>query len=102
MPIAKKWSNFKKENVKEVPDVYGVYELANEAKSTVYIGEGKLRERLLAHFASSGCDPIPGVSYFRYEMTKSKKRCIQRQNALLAEYKRKYGQLPEFNQKSRA
>lgn len=40
MPIAKKWSNFKKENVKEVPDVYGVYELANEAKSTVYIGEG--------------------------------------------------------------
>ena len=101
MPIAKKWSNFKKENVKEVPDIYGVYELANEAKSTVYIGEGKLRERLLAHFAS-GRNPIPGVSYFRYEMTKSKKRCIQRQNALLAECKRKYGQLPKFNQKSRS
>ena len=101
MVIAKRWSNFGKENVRKVPNVYGVYELANGAKDVIYIGEGKLRDRLLAHFAG-GSDPIPGASYFRYETTGSKNRCVQRQNALLAEYERKYGRLPRFNQKRRA
>ncbi len=101
MPIAKKWSIFNKENVTEIENVYAVYELAAGSKDVIYIGEGKLRDRLLAHFAR-GSDPIPGTSYFRYETTRSKDRCIQRQNALLAEYKREYEQLPTFNQKSSA
>ena len=101
MPILKRWSSFRKETViREVPNFYGVYELASGAKDVVYIGEGKLRDRLLTHF-SGGCDPIPGASYFRYETTGSKNRCVQRQNVLLAEYKREYGRLPRFNQKRR-
>jgi hypothetical protein len=77
------------------------YELAARSKDVIYVGEGKLRDRLLAHFAS-GSDPIPGISYFKYETTRSKDRCKQRQNALLAEYEREYGRLPTFNQKSSA
>lgn len=40
----------------EVKYVYGVYELGDRNKSIVYIGEGKIRERLLAHFPD-GSDP---------------------------------------------
>ncbi|RLE06553.1 excinuclease ABC subunit C [Candidatus Aerophobetes bacterium] len=102
MPILKRWSSFRKENViKEVPNFYGVYEVADGAKEVLYIGEEKVRDRLLAHF-SGGSDPIPGVSYFRCETTRSKDRCVQRQNALLAEYKRGHDRLPKFNQKRRA
>ena len=101
MPIAKKWSSFRKEHIEEVLNVYGVYELADGSKDVIYIGEGKLRDRLLAH-VTGGSDPIPGASYSRYEKTGSKIRCEQRQNALLAEYGREYARLPRFNQQSHA
>jgi len=101
MPIKKKWSNFRKEHVKKTPDVYGVYELADRSNDVIYIGEGRLRDRLLAH-VTNGSDPIPGTSYFRYETTGSKIRCEQRQNALLEEYFRVHGHLPKYNQQRRA
>ena len=101
MPIAKKWSNYKKEQVQKVDNVFAVYELADKLNEVIYIGEGKLRERLLAHI-TSGSDPIPTTSHFRFETTGSKTRCVQRQNALLAEFKRRYGRLPFYNQLSSA
>ena len=97
MPIAKRWSNYKKEHVQKVDNVYAVYELADKLKEVIYIGEGELRERLLAHIIG-GNDPIPTTSHFRFEKTTSKTRCVQRQNALLAEFKRRYGRLPKYNQ----
>ena len=100
MPINKKWSVYNKEKVKTVPDVCGVYELADSNGNVLYIGEGRLRERLFSHF-SNAPEPTPGVSLFRCEKTGSKRRCVERQNALLAEYRRKYGRLPKYNQKSR-
>lgn len=99
MPIRRKWSNFRKENVREeVHNVYGVYELANEKQDIINIGEGKIRDRLRAHFAD-GSDPIPGASYFRYEASGGKNRAIQRYNTLLAEYKRENDSPLRFNQK---
>ena len=98
MGIFKKWIRFNKENVKKVPDVYGAYEIANAAKGTIYIGSGKLRSRLLAHFPRAS-DPIVGASYFRYEKTGSSKRAKQREKTLLMEYYMKHGRLPKFNQK---
>ena len=99
MPIGKRWSKYTKDNVGGVSNIYGTYELADGDKNVVYIGEGKLYDRLMAHFAT-GSDPIPAVSHFRYEATRSKQRAKQRQNALLFEFKRKYGKLPRYNQKS--
>ena len=65
MPILKRWSSFRKENViKEVPNFYGVYEVADGAKEVLYIGEGKVRDRLLAHF-SGGSDLIAGGLIFQ-------------------------------------
>ena len=101
MPLEKKWSEFTKERVSWEDDHYGVYELANRNGDVLYIGEGRVRSRLLSHFPQ-GSDPIPGVSYYRVEYTRSKDRCVSRQNALLAEYKRRHGKLPKYNQKSRS
>lgn len=100
MAIAKKWSRYTKDNARSVTNVYGVYELADGAGNIAYIGEGKLRERLIAHL-SIRSDPTPGVSYFRYATTGSKRRAKQRQNAMLSEFSRAYGRLPIYNQKRR-
>jgi|Deesub1362A_J573_1020465.scaffolds.fasta_scaffold01674_4 excinuclease UvrABC nuclease subunit len=100
LPIYKRWSRYTKDKVRELEDYYGVYELANSSREVVYIGEGRIRSRLLSHFAD-GQDPTPGVSYFRYELTGSKLRATQRQNALLAEFEREYGRLPKYNQRGR-
>jgi excinuclease UvrABC nuclease subunit len=98
MPIAKKWSRYTKDNIRTIPGVYGAYELSDGSKHVVYIGEGNLQDRLLAHFAASS-DPTPGISYFRYVTTGSKQRAVQRQNALLSEFMKKHGRLPRYNQK---
>jgi len=98
MSITKKWSRYTKDNIRTIPSVYGVYELSDGSKHTVYIGEGNLHDRLLAHFAA-GSDPTPGTSYFRYVTTGSKQRAVQRQNALLSEFMKKHGRLPKYNQK---
>ena len=75
-------------------DNYGVYELGN-AYDILYIGEGHVFTRLMAHFAD-GSDPIPGASLYRVEHTGSKLRAQQRQNAELASYYRKHGRYPRL------
>jgi len=91
------WIPFTKENVRKVPDVYGVYELANTNKEIIYIGCGKLRSRLLAHFKD-----IVGVAYFRYEKTGSQERAKQRERMLLRKYLSTHeGKLPKFNERRR-
>ncbi|MCK4444076.1 MAG: excinuclease ABC subunit C [Thermoplasmata archaeon] len=100
MAIPKKWTSFNKKNVSGVVNVYGAYELGDRSGEVIYIGEGRLRDRLMSHF-SNGSDPIPGTARYRYEQTSSKERAVSRQNALLREFKRKYGRLPFFNQRRR-
>ena len=93
--IFRPWVRFTKQNVQKVPDAYGVHEIANAAKGTIYIGSGKLRSRLLAHFPRAP-DPIVGASYFRYEKTGSLERARQRERALLREYYHKHGNCPNL------
>ena len=95
MPLALKWSYFDKGTVSREGDEYGVYELGNEY-DILYIGEGHVYSRLMAHFPG-GRDPIVGASGYRVEYTGSKARAEQRQNAELAEYRRTHGRLPRFN-----
>lgn len=100
MPINKRWSTYTKEHVRaNTTDNYGVYEIGN-SNEVLYIGEGHVRTRLLAHFPDAS-EPVVGASGYRTEYTGSKQRAVQRQNALLAEFQRQYGRLPRFNQRSR-
>lgn len=76
-------------------DKFGVYELGND-DDILYIGEGKVHDRLMAHFPK-GSDPIVGSSHYRVEYTGGKKRCKERQNAELRAYYRAKGRYPKFN-----
>ena len=72
MAIAKRWTKYTKENIKKVADIIGVYELGNlKTGKMLYMGEGKLRSRLLAHLPEgTRHEEIKvGADVFRYEIT---------------------------------
>jgi len=96
MPIFKKWSHFNLASVSRETDAYGVYELAAPSGQILYIGEGHVNARLLAHFIN-GRDPIPGTSLYRVEYTGSKERAEQRERSELRDYIRSNGTCPRFN-----
>lgn len=106
MAIAKKWSDYTKENLKTIPDEYiGSYEIGHHATNTIlYIGEGKIKNRLLAHFPD-GKRPeeiVVGADVFRYETTNTKAQAVLQQNHHLADFKAKNNQkLPKYNQRSK-
>lgn len=88
--IPKRWSK-KSDAMERAPNNIGVYELA-QAGSTVYIGQGKIRDRIRA------CDKRNmSFNQVRWEETNSKRRAKQRENALLKKFEKKYGRLPKYN-----
>lgn len=96
MPLFQKWSSFRKDNVLDEPDSFGVYELADSVGNILYIGEGRLRSRLNSHFIS-GSAPIPGTAKYRAEITGVKERAQQRERAEIRSFQRSYGDCPKFN-----
>jgi excinuclease UvrABC nuclease subunit len=96
MPASKRWIDFNEENIKQLPNAYGVYQLADENKEVVYIGEGKLIHNVLAHL-SDKADETGSISYFRFRENNSKKSSKIRQNILLKEFKEKNGEMPKLN-----
>ena len=95
MPAAKRWMDFNEENVKQLPNSYGVYQFANDKKEIVYIGEGKLKHNISVCFSDK--DAAESIVYFRYRENDSKKCSKQRKNILLKEYREKNGKIPELN-----
>lgn len=101
--ILKFTKKFTKENVETLLWSVGVYKLVRkdapvEKDRTLYIGKGKLRDRLLAHF-TDGSDPIPGASHFEYIILGSESLSDKMESNLLFEYKQKYGCLPKYNER---
>jgi hypothetical protein len=97
MPLKIKWSTFTKEEVSKEKNELGVYEIGND-KGILYIGEGKVKDGLMGHFAG-GALPIVGASYYRVEFTKAKERSGERKNAELEKYKKQNKEYPHFNQR---
>lgn len=95
MPAAKRWIDFNEENVKQLPNSYGVYQFANDKKEIVYIGDGKLKHHISLHFSDK--EATENIVYFRYRENDSKKSSKLRKNILLKEYREKNGKMPEFN-----
>ena len=98
MPLPQRWSKYKKENVSNAPNTFGVYEIANSEGEIVYIGQGNIRRRLNDHFLG-GSDPIPPGAQFRFAETRTKLRAEQRERAELNQYERDKGELPRHNKR---
>lgn len=105
MAISKKWSSYSKLVIKKIsPELIGVYEIAHRENNIIlYIGEGKIRDRLLAHFPD-GKRPeeiVVGANVFRFEITNNKKQAVNLQNEHIADFKLKNkGNTPKYNQRS--
>lgn len=84
------------EFVKSDPDTWGVYELADDAKNTVYYGSGQLKTRLLDHLNKQEC---PLARYYRLERLSTEAQCRAREEELLKDYKAIHGRLPTYNER---
>lgn len=97
MPLLVKWSAFNKNNVLAETNSYGIYEIGDSNGKIMYIGEGRLRDRLNSHFVG-GDDPIGRSAKYRKEVVGSKQRVEERERVELRAYARKHGgSLPPFN-----
>ncbi|MGZ7048986.1 MAG: DUF7508 domain-containing protein [Methanobacterium sp.] len=96
MPESKRWIDFNEENIKQLPNSYGVYQLADGNKDIIYIGDGKLIHNLLVHLSDKFYE-IDSISYFRFRENDSKKSSKIRQGILLKKYKDKHGKAPKLN-----
>jgi hypothetical protein len=78
-------------------DDFGVYELVDENKNTVYYGSGKVKTRLLDHLNKREC---PTAQYYRFEYFSTEMECRAQEEKLLEEYKRTHnGKLPMYNER---
>ena len=98
MPLFKKWSNFNKYNVLGEPDSFGIYELGDNDGNVLYIGEGRLRSRLNAHFLI-GNSPIPRAAKYRCEITGVKERAEQRERSEIRAFHRTHENCPPYNRR---
>lgn len=96
LPLPRKWSKFSFENLAQVDNVYGIYELGNRLKKIIYIGRGLLLDRLFSHLIGSyRC--TANASFFRMQKTGGSLRAEQRERSQLNAYHRKHGRLPKCN-----
>lgn len=85
---------FTPREVDNVPEREGVYQLFDASQELTYIGRSdNLRRRLSEHLnTSDSC--IKNARYFVYEVTN---RSEEKEQQMLAEYKRIHGRYPRCN-----
>ena len=106
MPIAKKWSPYNKETINAFEtDNLGIYEIGHrETGEILYIGEGQVRIRLLAHMPDGkrNHETVVGGNVYRTEYTGGKTKAVQRQNSELDTFRIKNGDRnPKYNKHRR-
>lgn len=79
------------------PDQIGVYELGwpgrtNSGYKIVYVGSGRIRDRLRSHYYSN-----KNWAVYRCEITNSTKRARERERREIRRFKRYNGRLPKYN-----
>lgn len=99
MGIKNEWTAYSKVNAGNEPNTFGVYEIANSKTGEVlFIGEGRIRSRLLAHLPNKHIsrrnEEIADV--YRYEVTGKKLLAIARYNRMLEEFKTTHLRYPRF------
>jgi hypothetical protein len=77
-------------------DDFGVYELGDENKNTVYYGSGKVKTRLLDHLNKKEC---PLARYYRVDYCSTEAECRAKEQQLLQAFKNIHGKLPIYNEK---
>lgn len=103
--------------IEQEDDYFGVYELADSDGDIVYIGQGRVRQRLSAHYRAAERlglvhksirrkigrphdgyigRPKRSIAFFRCEYVGSKERAEQRERAEQSAYMSQHGELPVY------
>ena len=78
-------------------DDFGVYELGDDNKNTVYYGSGRVKSRLLDHLNKQ---EYPAAKHYRIEYLESEEAARAREEQLLRDYEGAHGTLPMYNQRT--
>jgi thioredoxin reductase len=89
-PKEELWVEFTAENVSQVPEVEGVYQLLDEEKNIIYIKGAMNLHRELG-------EQLEVREKARYFMYKEEPMYTKRESELLQQYIAQYGQMPEGN-----
>jgi hypothetical protein len=73
---------------------FGVYELADENRKTIYFGSGNVKDTLIHHLT---VNEYPEAKFYRVEYTKNRTDCTLKEEQLLSAYKTEHGKLPMYN-----
>jgi hypothetical protein len=92
-----RWKKFALENIGNESDSYGYYQLADLKAEIVYIGESRVRQRLLAHWNNVG--DKSRVNYYRCIYTGSKDIAERSERKQMKAYKNKHGYLPRYSKR---
>ena len=90
------WWTYTDSSVQHDLDEWGVYELADDAMTTVYYGSGKVKTRLLDQLNRKEC---PLARYYRIDLIRDEAQCRAREEELLREHKTAHGKLPMYNER---
>ena len=89
-PKEELWVEFNEENVKEVPEIEGVYQLLDEEKNIIYIkGAMNLQRELTEQL-----ELRENACYFMYD---EEPMYTKRESELLQQYMARFGDMPEGN-----
>ena len=69
LPLIKRWSAFSEEKIQNECYTYGCYELGNSKCNIVYIGQGRVKDRLVIHWKDTRGKPR--VSYYRWHLLRN-------------------------------
>ena len=92
-----KWWMYFEHLINYDPDEFGVYELGDAGKNTIYYGSGKIKTRLLDHINKKN---FPLAKYYRFELSKTEPQCRKKEKALLESYEEIHGKLPMYNERN--
>ncbi|MFT4733850.1 MAG: hypothetical protein ACI9QN_001987 [Arcticibacterium sp.] len=92
MPIYKPWIAFSIDNVALEKNALGVYEIADQNKFVIYIGEGVMKNRLSIHLRR-----MADGKFYRTLQMPSKLRCQQKERALQRAFRKVHKDLPFHN-----
>jgi hypothetical protein len=90
------WWSYTANNVSTDSDKFGVYELGDENKDTVYYGSWQVKTRLQCHLNKKEC---PLARFYRIEYCDTEKECRAKEEQLLEAYKKAHGKLPIYNER---